>query len=443
MRRIALLIAVLAVLTSCGSLQAVAEAPAVAPQDVQALRERGDALEVELRREESRPHWVSGTSPIRTANATELRQRVVDARRILDGNRVTDEDIRRVREVYEQAEKGLVTLVPTGRVTVESCADDNKIAQAYQFVCPRLVAAKKAEETDLKANPPRQCIQNDVSDCTNQCDRGHPGSCEALAFMYQAGDGVAVDQSKASPLFVKACDGGMVRSCGEGGYALLEGIGVTADDLRGVQMLIKACEGRDLYGCFQFARYKERLGKPVLLEQAARLYLFTCNNDLLDGCVNLGVMYAHGKGIPQDKKKAAEYFKLACDKGEQVGCNNLAILQGKKPPASPAQIEQLWRELVAVADDLASKKFVARYAAQQARGARGQRQVQLMQQHMAEFQREEYCPAKKAFVDAAGQAEFRKRTQAKCKDDPPVAGGLNGPENLTADCRAVFAGGCP
>ncbi|WP_121021559.1 tetratricopeptide repeat protein [Helicobacter vulpis] len=41
---------------------------------------------------------------------------------------------------------------------------------------------------------------------------------------------------------------------------------------------------------------------------------------------NLGVMYAKGKGVGQDKEMARRYFEKACDLGVQVGCKNLKAL---------------------------------------------------------------------------------------------------------------------
>lgn len=45
-----------------------------------------------------------------------------------------------------------------------------------------------------------------------------------------------------------------------------------------------------------------------------------------DGCNNLGVLYANGQGVRQDKGAAKEYFGKACDLGNQGGCNNYKIL---------------------------------------------------------------------------------------------------------------------
>ncbi|MDO9794827.1 tetratricopeptide repeat protein, partial [Glaesserella parasuis] len=37
---------------------------------------------------------------------------------------------------------------------------------------------------------------------------------------------------------------------------------------------------------------------------------------------NLGAMYYKGHGVRQDKSKAKYYSGLACDNGDQTGCDN-------------------------------------------------------------------------------------------------------------------------
>lgn len=44
---------------------------------------------------------------------------------------------------------------------------------------------------------------------------------------------------------------------------------------------------------------------------------------------NLGVMYRDGQGVKVDYKKAAQYFKMACDLNYGGACSNLGYLYGK------------------------------------------------------------------------------------------------------------------
>lgn len=42
---------------------------------------------------------------------------------------------------------------------------------------------------------------------------------------------------------------------------------------------------------------------------------------------NLGVMYAEGQGVRQNLKVAKEWFGMACNNGNQSGCENYHRLQ--------------------------------------------------------------------------------------------------------------------
>jgi hypothetical protein len=45
----------------------------------------------------------------------------------------------------------------------------------------------------------------------------------------------------------------------------------------------------------------------------------------MESCRNLGVMYAEGKGVTADRRRAAALWGQACDGGNQSGCNALAL----------------------------------------------------------------------------------------------------------------------
>lgn len=42
----------------------------------------------------------------------------------------------------------------------------------------------------------------------------------------------------------------------------------------------------------------------------------------MESCVNLGILYQSGEGMPRDEAKAAELFDKACDDGHAIGCSN-------------------------------------------------------------------------------------------------------------------------
>lgn len=51
-----------------------------------------------------------------------------------------------------------------------------------------------------------------------------------------------------------------------------------------------------------------------------------CDRGNMVGCSNLALMYYNGDGVRQDKRKAKELYGKACDGGVMGGCKNYRIL---------------------------------------------------------------------------------------------------------------------
>ena len=47
------------------------------------------------------------------------------------------------------------------------------------------------------------------------------------------------------------------------------------------------------------------------------------------GCFDLGVLYAYGQGVKQDKSSAKKYHRKGCNLGDKVGCDNYRILNNQ------------------------------------------------------------------------------------------------------------------
>lgn len=74
-----------------------------------------------------------------------------------------------------------------------------------------------------------------------------------------------------------------------------------------------------------------------------------CGDKQSASCVSLGSLYDGGFGIARDRKKAAGYYKTACDLGDKPGCARLAVLeaQGLGVPANPARARKALESLCA------------------------------------------------------------------------------------------------
>ena len=77
-------------------------------------------------------------------------------------------------------------------------------------------------------------------------------------------------------------------------------------------------------GCFSLGVMYEK-GEGVVEDKgkAMELYKKACDGGNMRGCSNLGLKYENGEGVVEDKGKAVELFKKACDSGNMSGCNNL------------------------------------------------------------------------------------------------------------------------
>jgi len=120
------------------------------------------------------------------------------------------------------------------------------------------------------------------------CNSGGPVACSMLAHTFQQGLGVPVHAPTAAQLFQKSCDGGYAKACHNLALMLGNGAGVPADMPRAVTLLDKACTGQAWKACASLGDY--------YLDQG-------------------------------QKAKALPLLKLACEKGDALGCESLKKAQ--------------------------------------------------------------------------------------------------------------------
>ena len=91
--------------------------------------------------------------------------------------------------------------------------------------------------------------------------------------------------------------------------------------------LQKACDDGNAISCSNLGfLYANGRGVRQDYKKASELYFKACDMGYADGCYNLGVSYDNGQGVRQDKRTAKEYFGKACDLGDQGGCDKYKIL---------------------------------------------------------------------------------------------------------------------
>ena len=81
------------------------------------------------------------------------------------------------------------------------------------------------------------------------CEAGDLIACNVFGLMYETGDGVPRDLSRAASLYEMACEGGELVGCTNLGLMYAVGAGVTLSVARAAGLYQVACEGGERLAC--------------------------------------------------------------------------------------------------------------------------------------------------------------------------------------------------
>lgn len=195
------------------------------------------------------------------------------------------------------------------------------------------------------------------------CFAGDAAACEQLGVQVRRGDHVLKDYRRAAELFRQACDGGQGQGCIRLARlhldASAERQGVPLDSLGAAGLLERGCELSALEGCTQLGdMYAERdsivpdvepKGPTRDVERAAGLYERACSGGGMEGCARLGRLHITGEGAPADTARAIELYRQACDGGAATGCTRLgeAYVTGMGLDRDPARAAGLFEQACA------------------------------------------------------------------------------------------------
>jgi uncharacterized protein len=169
------------------------------------------------------------------------------------------------------------------------------------------------------------------------CDAGDAVNCERLALVHAKGEGVPRDIGRALALWQHACDlsDSDKRSywsdgqpCQNLARALESGDRIPQDLARALAFHEDACEKKRPGGCVAAARLLRKQG-GFDASRVISLYKKGCSGyQSAEACVELGDLYRHGNGIPQDREAALEWYRSACTGGFVPGCRAVSELTG-------------------------------------------------------------------------------------------------------------------
>jgi len=129
---------------------------------------------------------------------------------------------------------------------------------------------------------------------------------------------VPVDQL---PFFEKACDGGNLDACFRKAWLPWDR---KHEDPRTLELFESACKAGSGEACayegLQLSENPERAGDSVPVLQRA------CELQSAGGCATLGFLYATGKAVAKDDKRAAALYRKSCELGDAQGCYNAGLM---------------------------------------------------------------------------------------------------------------------
>jgi hypothetical protein len=195
---------------------------------------------------------------------------------------------------------------------------DDSTEELYDRACKLGSGGGCRELAQLSKDPARAADRRRLLE--RSCALHHASGCVDLGSLYALGrDGVARDDARAAPLYIKACDGGEPAGCFNAGVMAEHGRGVATDLAAAVAAYEEGCRGGSSEACTSLGAlyYDEGHSVAASPERAATYYDRGCSGSswsasVADACVNLGVLYRDGKGVRQDAHRAVELFTAAC-----------------------------------------------------------------------------------------------------------------------------------
>lgn len=174
------------------------------------------------------------------------------------------------------------------------------------------------------------------------CREGNATACFRQGWLLWVRRG-GPNNERALELFASACEKGSAEACAYRGLDLTN----TADrGAEAVSLLERSCDRNDGGGCATLA-FLYATGRLVQKDdrRAAALYGKSCDLGDPQGCYNAGLMADDGRGVPRDPRRAAARYDEGCELGSPTACTNLGFLyeHGTGVKADRARAFDLYR----------------------------------------------------------------------------------------------------
>jgi len=172
-----------------------------------------------------------------------------------------------------------------------------------------------------------------VTDCEFDAAAFNRSSCEPVSVsVRRAGAGVEatltpVDQS---PFLEKACQSGNADACFREGWLLWSRRGEGPKVERALEIFTAACKAGSAQACAYEAQ--QLMDTPDRAAASLAAADRSCELGNGGGCATLAFLYATGKFVKKDDRRAATLYTKACDLGDPQGCYNVGVMADDARP---------------------------------------------------------------------------------------------------------------
>jgi hypothetical protein len=129
----------------------------------------------------------------------------------------------------------------------------------------------------------------------------------------------------AIPLFNQACSGGKTDSCYRLGLMYDFGQGVTQDSSRAAAFYSKSCNAGIGAACYHLSMLQQYQPGGAVCNSVAvtRNLSRSCDTGIATSCSIVGYSYIHGCGVAKDTEKGRQLLSKGCSLGDHNACDGI------------------------------------------------------------------------------------------------------------------------
>lgn len=254
-----------------------------------------------------------------------------------------------------------------------SCRDGNILACRYKQVPLKKAAGvfdeyfKENMESTSEAEAARRLSQNKQNKeyrifSELECLADDMAYCTYNGYLYELGDGVDQNLSKAAEFYKIACDNDLMLACYKLG-SLYYDRGLEQNLSKASQLFSKACDGGDTTSCgfaghIFFTNYSKGIEPEKNSLNAVKYFKKGCEENDIAACGYLATCYIRGIGVEKNEsnfKKGIKILVNLCDQNEPRACHQLINFTIDKEKAKELLIKSCMLGMQEACEELEEK----------------------------------------------------------------------------------------